>query len=217
MSDAAAGSAALDVSGVTHVFFDIGGVLGTNGWDTEQRRAAATKFGLDEADLTRRHKEVADAWETGRMTFDEYLDIIVFHAARPFTKDEFRRYMLELSAPWEDSVAVVRDLAAGDRVRLYTLNNESEELNLHRIERFGLRGLFEAFCSSCWLGVRKPSRQIYHRAFAIAQAEPARSLFVDDRQPNLEPAAALGCRTHLFTGADALRAAVAPLLARDPR
>ena len=31
----------------THVFFDIGGVLGTNGWDTEQRASAAAEFGLD--------------------------------------------------------------------------------------------------------------------------------------------------------------------------
>jgi putative hydrolase of the HAD superfamily len=146
------------------------------------------------------------------MTFDEYLDIIVFYTPRPFTKDEFRRYMLELSAPWEDSNAVVRDRAAAGRVRLFTLNNESEELNLHRIERFGLRGLFQAFCSSCWLGVRKPSRQIYHRAFEIAQADLAHTLFVDDREPNLEPARAHGCRTHLFTGAAELRAAVAPLL-----
>jgi putative hydrolase of the HAD superfamily len=217
VSVSAASGATPDLSGVTHVFFDIGGVLGTNGWDTEQRRAAATRYGLDETDLTRRHKEVADAWETGRMTFDEYLDVIVFHAPRPFTKDEFRAYMLELSEPWDDSVAVVRDLAATGRVRLFTLNNESEELNVHRIERFGLRGLFHAFCSSCWLGVRKPSRQIYHRAFDIAQADPARSLFVDDREPNLEPARAHGCRTHLFTDAAALRAAVAPLLAPAAR
>jgi putative hydrolase of the HAD superfamily len=201
------------IAAVKLVFFDIGGVLGTNGWDTEQRRTAAARYALDEADLTRRHKEVADAWETGRMSFDEYLDVTVFHTPRAFGKTEFRQYMLELSAPWEDSVAVVRDLAAAGRVRLYTLNNESEELNRHRIARFGLHGLFEAFLSSCWLGVRKPSRLIYQRAFAIADADPGRSLFVDDREPNLEPARALGCATHLFTGAPALRAAVAPLLA----
>jgi putative hydrolase of the HAD superfamily len=202
-----------DVRGVEAVFFDIGGVLGTNGWDSEQRRAAAAKFGLDEADLTSRHKEIVDAWETGRMSFDEYLDVIVFYDDRPFTREEFKRFMLELSEPWQESVAVVRALRAAGRVRLFTLNNESEELNLHRIERFGLRGLFDAFCSSCWLGVRKPGRQIYHRAFEIAQADPARSLFVDDRAPNLEPARAHGCRTLLYSGAAALRSAVEPLLA----
>ncbi len=194
------------------MFFDIGGVLGTNGWDTEQRRAAAVRFSLGEEDLGRRHKEVVDAWETGRMSFDEYLDFVVFHEPRDFAKDDFRQYMRELSEPWEGSVAVVRELAAAGRVRLYTLNNESAELNLYRIERFGLRPLFHAFCSSCWLGVRKPSRLVYERAFDIAQADPARSLFVDDREQNLGPARAMGCRTVRFESAQQLRAAVAPLL-----
>ena len=35
---------------ITHVFFDIGGVLGTNAWDHEQRARAAERFGLDLAD-----------------------------------------------------------------------------------------------------------------------------------------------------------------------
>jgi hypothetical protein len=34
---------------ITHLFFDIGGVLGTNGWSTPQRRRAIERFGLDAA------------------------------------------------------------------------------------------------------------------------------------------------------------------------
>ncbi len=32
---------------LTHVFFDIGGVLATNGWDREQRARALQKFGIE--------------------------------------------------------------------------------------------------------------------------------------------------------------------------
>ena len=35
---------------IRHVFFDIGGVLATNGWDREQRKIAIEKFQLDEAE-----------------------------------------------------------------------------------------------------------------------------------------------------------------------
>ena len=80
-----------------------------------------------------------------------------------------------------------------------TLNNESAELNRYRIDHFGLRGLFDAFLTSCWLDVRKPTHNIYQRALGIAQADPSASLFVDDREQNLAPARALGMRTIPFT------------------
>jgi putative hydrolase of the HAD superfamily len=93
-----------------------------------------------------------------------------------------------------------------------TLNNESEELNIHRIESFGISQIFEAFLSSCWLGVRKPIRRFYHRALGIAHAEPASSLFIDDRQQNLTPARALGMNVIHFTSAAQLRSELERLL-----
>src|SRR4029077_9164798 len=36
---------------ISHVFFDVGGVLGTNGWDQHQRAAAVARFGPAAAEL----------------------------------------------------------------------------------------------------------------------------------------------------------------------
>ncbi len=82
---------------------------------------------------------------------------------------------------------------------MMTLNNESLELNLYRIEHFGLRDIFEAFFSSCWLGSTKPSHEPYQLALGISQARPDCAVFIDDREPNLVPARALGMRTIHFT------------------
>jgi putative hydrolase of the HAD superfamily len=193
---------------ITHVFFDIGGVLGTNGWDREQRDRAIAEFGLEAEDFHYRHKEVVGAWEEGEMSLDEYLDVTIWHRERPFRRDAVVRFMREQSAPDAATIDVARALAARGGVRLMTLNNESLELNRHRIERFGLREIFSAVLSSCWLGARKPSRRIYERALGIAQAEPTRSLFIDDREQNLAPARALGMRTLRFEGAPALATAL---------
>ena len=192
---------------LTHVFCDIGGVLGTNGWDREQRARAAERFGLD-GEFERRHGELVAEWEIGRITLDEYLESAVFYRLRPFTEEAFTELMLAQSEPFSDSIAVVRRLAEGGRVRLMTLNNESAELNRHRIERFGLREIFVAFLSSCWLGVRKPYRQIFERALGIAEADPRNVLFIDDREQNLVPARKLGFQTLLFTGAAELERAL---------
>lgn len=188
------------------VFFDIGGVLGTNGWDREQRSAAVERFGLDAEDFQYRHEETVGAFEAGDISLDEYLDVTVFCEPRGFSRDEFRTFMFAQSEPWPESIAVARGLATAGRARLATLNNESEALNVHRIERFGLRDIFPVFFTSCWLGVRKPTLAIYHRALGMAQADPRRAVFVDDRRQNLAPAAALGMRTIHFQSAGQLRA-----------
>jgi putative hydrolase of the HAD superfamily len=195
---------------ITHVFFDIGGVLGTNGWDREQRARAAEAFGLDE-EFERRHGELVGELEAGRITLDEYLESAVFYCPQSCTGPAFREFMLAQSEPFPDSIQVARELAGNSRLRLMTLNNESEELNVHRIERFGLRPVFSAFLSSCWLGVRKPSRLIFQRALGISQAEPGRSLFIDDRDQNLVPARQLGFQTLLFTDAGSLRQSLVSL------
>lgn len=181
----------------THVFFDIGGVLGTNGWDTEQRASAAAEFGLD-GEFDARHREIAGDWELGRLTADEYLDIAVFYEPRPFSREAFHAWMREQSRPFEESIELARRLAGKRGPALFTLNNESAELNQHRIEKFGLADIFDAFFSSCWLGVRKPTPRIYTVALAAAQAPPAQTLFIDDRAQNLDPAAARGMRTILY-------------------
>jgi putative hydrolase of the HAD superfamily len=191
------------------VLFDIGGVLGTNAWDREQRQAAVEAFGLDAEDFQYRHEETVGALESGHMSLDEYLDITVFCTSRSCSRAEFKEFMFAQSVAWPDSIAVARDLARKARVRMATLNNESEELNRHRIDLFGLHDVFPTFFTSCWLRTRKPSRQIYEQVLGMTQADPGRTLFIDDRLQNLAPAAALGMQTLRFTSAETLRTELA--------
>ena len=187
------------------VLFDIGGVLGSNGWDREQRDRAIEHFGLDADDFQYRHEETVGDLESGRITLDEYLEVTVFCSPRSFSPERFKAFMLDQSEAWPDSIEVARKVAAAGRVRLATLNNESEELNAFRIRRFGLQAIFPTFFSSCWLGVRKPTHRIYERVLGMTQADPTHTLFVDDRLQNLTPAATLGMHTVHFRDAVQLR------------
>jgi putative hydrolase of the HAD superfamily len=200
------------VTDIRHIFFDIGGVLGSNGWDREQRQRAIEQFGLEYDEFQWRHEEVIGEWEEGRITLDEYLDIAVFYTERPFSRKDIIDFMCSQSVPDEATIRIARALQADSRYTLMTLNNEAEELNIYRIEAFGISQIFEAFLSSCWLGVRKPIRRFYHRALGIAHAEPASSLFIDDRQQNLTPARALGMNVIHFTSAAQLRSDLERLL-----
>lgn len=193
------------------VLFDVGGVLGTNGWDTAEREGAAARFGLDQEAFEQRHDEAVQTWESGHMTLDDYLDFVIFNVPRPFTREEFRDFMYAQSRPAPEMIALARSIAATARHTLMTMNNESAELNALRIERFGLGSLFTAFLTSCYIGFRKPHDGFYDRALAIANADPARTVFVDDREANLEPLRARGVHTVHATGVEAVRDGLAAL------
>jgi putative hydrolase of the HAD superfamily len=90
------------------------------------------------------------------------------------------------------ALELIERLANTGNYLLATLNNESRELNAHRVEVFNLRRYFSIFLTSGYLGVKKPDERIYRLALDITQRDPRECLFVDDRQLNLECASLLG-------------------------
>ena len=193
------------------LFWDVGGVLLTNAWDHTERAAALEHFQLDEKGFHDRHEMVVSSFECGRMTLDEYLDRTVFYRPRPFTREIFREYMFALSKPFPNVLEFAHALADSRKYFMGTINNESRELNYYRIEHFGLRNLFGLFVSSCFVGFRKPERDIYRLALEITQIPGAQCCFIDDRALNLECAAKLGMKTIEMRHVDQLREDLAKL------
>jgi len=194
---------------VTAIFWDVGGVILSNGWDVPARTAAVRRFGLDGDDFEDRHDGLAEALETARITFDAYLDRAVFYRARPFTKDEFIAFIFAQSSENPAAREVLDELTASRRYLLGTINNESAELNTYRIRTFHLARNFAIFLSSCYLGVRKPGEAIYRLALEITQRAPEECIFVDDRPGNLEAPARIGMRAIQFKNAAQLRTELA--------
>lgn len=190
---------------VTAVFWDIGGVILSNGWDRSSRAEAAEKFGLDWEEFQDRHDLANPAFDTGRITLDTYLDRTVFYRKRAFTRDEFKAFIFSRSHEIPESRAVLAQVAKSGKYFLATINNEPLELNLLRIEKFNLRREFEAFFSSCFVQLRKPEEGIYRLALEVTQRRPEECLFIDDRALNLDCARQLGMRTIHFQNAPELR------------
>ncbi|SRR6266568_2053804 len=188
------------------ILFDVGGVLLTNGWDHRERAALVEQFHLDAADLEARHAEPNDAWERGAITAGEYMDAAVFYEPRGFSREEFFAAICSQSVALPDgALGILKELAASDRCRLGTLNNEARETNEYRFDRFDLRAYLEFAFTSCYMGLRKPNPSIYRRVLGILGKPPERTLFIDDRGENAAAAASVGMKTIHFTGADALR------------
>jgi putative hydrolase of the HAD superfamily len=189
---------------ITTLFFDIGGVCLSNGWDHEQRQLIAERFSFEYDAFDARHRQVVDSLERGQLSLDEYLSWTVFYEARSFGIADLVHAIQDISSPMQDTLELVRTIASAGKYRLMTINNESRELNEFRIEHFGLRDLFSAFFTSCYLGIVKPHPDAYRRAMEISQRRPDECLFVDDRPMNVEVARILGMSAIHFKDADQL-------------
>lgn len=174
------------------LFLDMGGVILSNGWGSASRKLAAEKFSLDLNELNDRHKLAFDAYETGKMSLHEYLQLTVFYMPRSFTPEVFMEFMYTQSQPLNDMLQFVQELKQRNGLKVFALNNEGRELNDFRIRTFGLDKFFDAFISSAFVQLRKPDKGIYQLALDIAYTRPEEALYFDDRLMFIQVARSLG-------------------------
>ncbi len=184
---------------ITCVFLDIGGVLLTNGWDHDARKRAAATFKLDLADMEDRHHLTFDTYEEGKLTLEEYLARVVFYRKRPFSRDQFRRFMFAQSKPYPDMIKLFAQLKARYGLKIAVVSNEARELNAHRIRKFKLDSFVDSFISSCFVHIRKPDEDIFRLALDIAQAPARNVVYVENTPMFVQIAQRLGIRTILHT------------------
>jgi putative hydrolase of the HAD superfamily len=193
------------VSKITTLFFDIGGVILTNGWDRGSRRRAADAFHLDWEEFQDRHDLSFPAFDAGQISLEEYLDRTLFYRKRSFTRDDFIKFMYAESVELPGTRAVLDALTSSGKYFMATINNEPFELNEYRIQKFDLRRNFQAFFSSCYVHLRKPEERIFRVALRVTQRLPEQCVFIDDRPLNLESPRKLGMNVIHFQDAQQLR------------
>ena len=191
--------------GITTIFWDIGGVILTNGWDRNSRKAACEAFEIDWEEFQDRHDLSFPAFDAGQITINEYLDRTLFYRHRNFTREEFTAFMLAQSKEYPESRAMLHAVARSGKYFVGAINNEPLELNQYRIETFNLRRDFLVFFSSCYVHSRKPEELIFRVALAVTQRPPAQCLFIDDRALNLESPRRLGMHAIHYQNAGQLR------------
>jgi FMN phosphatase YigB (HAD superfamily) len=196
---------------ITCVFVDIGGVLLTNGWDHHARRRAVAKFKLNWAEMEERHRLVFEIHEEGKLTFEDYLSLVIFYEKRPFTRAQFRRFMCEQSKPHEDMIGLVAQLKTRHNLKIAVVSNESLELNAYRIRTFKLDGFVDSFISSCFVHLRKPDANIFRLALDITQAPAHQVLYIENTPMFVQIADGLGIRSILHTDCKSTRAQLASL------
>jgi putative hydrolase of the HAD superfamily len=196
---------------ITTLFLDIGGVLLTDGWDHQARKRAATHFNLEFAETESRHHLTFDTYEEGKLTLEEYLDRVVFHRKRSFTRAQFRRFMFAQSKPYPEMIELVAQLKVRYRLRIAVVSNEARELNSHRIHKFRLNRFVDAFVSSCFVHIRKPDADMFRLALDIVQSPVEQVIYIENTAMFVRIAEGMGIRSILHTDYKSTRARLSAL------
>lgn len=96
-------------------------------------------------------------------------------------------------------------------LKVIAVSNADDQLE-DRLTEFGVIDLFDYVINSARVGLAKPDPRIYRLALTKADTSPEQCLFVDDKARNIEPAAALGMKTWVYSGFDTFTEAVRGLM-----
>jgi len=184
---------------ITTLFVDIGGVLLTDGWVHEYRKLAAKAFDLNPEDLENRHHQAFETYEVGKLSLEDYLNLVVFYQKRPFTIAQFRKFMFAQSKPYPQMIELIRELKARHGLKIVVVSNEGRELNAYRIRKFKLGGFVDSFISSCFVHLRKPDVDIFRVALDIAQVPARQVVYIENTPMFVQIAEGLGIRSILHT------------------
>lgn len=174
------------------LFSDIGGVLGTNGWDSRLRQKIATHFGVEHERIDARHHLMFDSFERGYLSFDEYLRTVFFAEPRSFSLEQLREFTFEESVAWPANIELLKRVKRANRLKVGLISNEGGSLAQYRIGKFGLLDVADFVIVSHFVHHRKPDPQMWQLALNLVNAEPTTCIYIDDREIFVDVAKRLG-------------------------
>ena len=194
------------------LFWDIGGVILTNGWDRNQRSEVLERLDVNLAAYEKVHERANYYWERGLLSAYDFFKqtVLLPNPQLELTFDSLWKQVCAQSRVLHpECLDILADLKRQGKLRLATLNNESRELNEHRLDAFKLRSLFDYFICSGYIHEMKPMPGIYRSAIDISGFDAHTALFIDDKRENCEAAREEGMQAIEFKDPDQLCKALA--------
>jgi putative hydrolase of the HAD superfamily len=187
------------------LYSDIGGVLGTNGWDHQIRRDVCLKFNVSPDEIDKRHQLMFDSYERGFMKLEEYLRWVFFASPRTFSLETLRDSVFTASIAWPENIALFGQVKKANGLKLGLISNEGQGITEYRMDKFGLREVADFIVVSHFVHMRKPDKQIWQLALDLAQVTPDQCIYVDDREMFVNVAATLGFTAFQHVDLDSTR------------
>ncbi len=151
--------------------------------------------------------------DRGMLTESEVIPRVTKRTGRPAAElTELFDAVRTSLRPKPDTVALIERLAHSC-VPLYCLSNMPARTFAYLRERHAFWPRFRGIVISGEIKMMKPEREIFEYLLDRFDLDPAETVFVDDHQPNIEAAQAMGLHTVLFRDARQCELELQPLLA----
>lgn len=172
------------------VFFDWGGVVANDPGDDFLGQLLKNVGATDEQ-LAAIFETYMKRFMRGQITESEYWQEVKskFDLSIPDTiSDEFMKWNGLVAN--QDILDLVDELR-GNGLKVAILSNVIEP-TYNVLAKAGYYDLFDEVIASCKVGYAKPEREIYLLSLDQLNTKPESSLFIDDKQRNLDPASEMG-------------------------
>lgn len=205
-------------SAPTAVVFDLFGVIAcaqSPAGQAEILAAAGVPAGRA-GEFWRAYWELRPSYDRGRCSGPDYWRSVAGAVGTTFTRARIAGLIAADCGSWravDPRMLELLDVLARSGMTLGLLSNIPPELADEFLRRHAWLSRFAVLGFSCRIGHVKPEPAAFDWCIRTLGVEPARILFVDDREENVRAAQARGMQGHLFTGP----APLAQRLAASPR
>jgi putative hydrolase of the HAD superfamily len=183
------------------VIFDYGNVLCESQPDADVQ-AMANILELPVARFAEIYWQFRVAYDDSSLDPASYWNTVARTASRKLAPANIDALIEIDSRSWSHPAPVMpqwaRDLHAGG-VRTALLSNMPAPIRDY-VLRCAWLPEFDTHVFSCEVGLCKPEPEIYRNCLGKLGVQPSEVLFLDDREPNIRAAEALGWHAVLFTG-----------------
>lgn len=190
------------------VVFDYGEVI-SQPMNKDAVHVMADILSVSQEALQESYWRFRDDYDLGRLTGKEYWQKVTADLDRNPTEDELARLLSTDVDTWKnirpEMIEFARELKE-EGVKIAILSNMHHDFLAYLNKECEWMKLFDVRVFSCELGIMKPEMEIYQFLIQKLQTEPSRTLFIDDRQVNVDGAIKAGLKATVFSGLDDLPA-----------
>ena len=185
------------------IISDLGGVILEKGfwklWDyieTEHSIKSSKSRGV----FLKYYKQVF----SGKMEYSDFLDKFETDLGMSKGYDFWHTKLVEFFIPQKETLNIYKKLQREGHT-LVLLSDQITELWVEINELHSISEYFDLVVISSETNFTKPDVRIYEYTLNECRGDPNNSIFIDDREENLEPAKKLGMKTILFENPNQLR------------